>query len=129
MIQANELRIGNWFIGYDNKPFQFDYTDFMIIGTPAQWEQKPFEPDELIKSPIKLTEDILLKCGFDKKIQGNGSVWCGLYHSELNGAVFYSLSKFKFRYQHGAIDIELKSVHQLQNLYFDLTGQELEVKL
>ena len=30
MIQAGDLRIGNWFIGYDNKPFQFNYEDLEV---------------------------------------------------------------------------------------------------
>ena len=117
MIHANELRIGNWFIGYDNKPFQFDYTDFMIIGTPAQWEQKPFEPDELIKSPIELTEDILLKCGAET-FAGGGII--------LNYRLI-EYAECRQVYYDASTSVELKYLHQLQNLYFALSGQELEV--
>lgn len=128
MIKANELRIGNWFIGYDNKQFQFDYTDFMIIGTPAQWEQKPFEPDELIKSPIKLTEEILLNCGFEQRsktedgvIYGLGNITLIYCHTTDNDFGFFLNGYHN--------DVHIRELHQLQNLYFELTGQELEVKL
>ena len=40
----------------------------------------------------------------------------------------YDDKKFKFEVDI-YIDLELKYLHQLQNLYFVLTGKELEVKL
>jgi hypothetical protein len=75
-------------------------------------------------SGVTLTEEILLKCGFDKllsifkkddfKIGLDGN---DFLLSEIT-VVFENKIKFKIQY-----------LHQLQNLYFALTGKELEVNL
>ncbi len=64
---------------------------------------------------IKLTEEILLKCGFEP--YGNGK-W---HHDaiSLHEADFIFNSKSD----------RVKYVHQLQNLFYALTNEELEVKL
>ncbi len=121
MIQANELRIGNIFV-LDNKKHKiisiskdriksiiFDQViDFPIYETYIEYKSI---------QPIPLTEDILLKCGFN---------WIG-----LGGMV---KDNYFIRHE-GCLTMCMKSgvllttVHQLQNLYFALTKQELEIKL
>ena len=76
--------------------------------------------------PIVLTPEILEKCGFDydasyevPKVQkGNFILWDGFDGSF--GANFGGLTR---------LDVSVQYLHQLQNLYFALTGEELEVKL
>jgi len=115
------LRIGNWFIGYNGKPFQWGLEHFEILTL----EKNRPEIDEIIKSPIQLTEELLLKCGFDKNlvlITDNGEVryyrdeeiHVGGWDSCTLGMVYISKCKY---------------LHQLQNLYFALTGEELEIHL
>ncbi len=65
--------------------------------------------------PIPLTEEILLKFGFEKK----GDFWfvkSGIKIENRNNGFSY------FRYLN---EIKILSVHQLQNLFFSLTGEEL----
>lgn len=65
--------------------------------------------------PIPLTEEIILKFGFEKK----GDFWfvkSGIKIENRNNGFSY------FRYLN---EIKILSVHQLQNLYFALTGEEL----
>ena len=125
MIAANELRIGNW-VMYDNRLFQIEAisrslpclnTDEFGIGV-VDWNNI---------NPIPLTPEILEKCGLK-----NGN-------SELDRNVFYSTNKHLAQFSvnisgsfgiYVGVFIALRSVHleylhQLQNLYFALTNEEL----
>ena len=116
MIQANELRIGNYIFSKetqetqiitgltDENPFinaiTFDYTNY----------------DEI--EPIPLTEEWLLKFGFEHR------------EFSFDKGTFFLMKrtgKPEYLYQAHTKRFQVKSVHQLQNLYFDLTGAELTV--
>lgn len=104
-----ELRIGNWVI-YKSHVIQLCSEDF------AQLE------DDIktgIFSPIPLDEAWLLDFGFER----DGAYWShrnlNLQTSELkNGGEIILVPNRKYV-------LELKYTHQLQNLYFALTGEEL----
>jgi hypothetical protein len=127
MINANELRIGNWVDGgvngslyYRIKASDFANTDFTKT------------------KPVALTEDILIKCGFEKlysgwfkksyftdcneaaekmEIQYNvKSGRCAIYDTHLNGSPAMTGKSIEY-------------IHQLQNLYYALTGEELNIEL
>lgn len=78
--------------------------------------------------PIPLTEEWLLKLGFEKDEYNNQK------------AYYYTFNGFKLNVINGSLvidnpnqlasakNIKIEHVHQLQNLYFALTGEELEVK-
>ena len=111
MIQANELRIYNWVYNSTTKENMLVYP--MMIAQLSRLEKDGGHSVNI--HPIPLTEEILLKCGF--KIRKDGK----LYHDTLS---LYE-ADFIFNIKSGII----KNLHQLQNLYFALTGQELEVNL
>lgn len=68
--------------------------------------------------PVDLTEEILVEwCGF-KEIH-KGVFKLNDWYIDFPGKIW----KFKREYQ----DINFKHLHQLQNLYYDLTGQELKL--
>ena len=82
--------------------------------------------------PIPLTEEIILKCSFSMKY--------GTDPQEQNALKVFSLKNleilkfeldkfFFFSTGKGLIHTNIKYLHQLQNLYFALTGQELEINL
>jgi len=116
MIQPEELRLGNYVLSKETQqpqritgittenPFidaiTFDYTDYEDID------------------PIPVTEEILLKCGFEKK----DAFW---FTKDII-KIETTLSRGRFKY---AGFVSVKHLHQLQNLYFALTGQELEINL
>ena len=124
MIKANELRIGNLFIeensnkiieviGLDKKTVVFSWK-FLY-----QWQAKP----------IPLTEEWLLKFGFE-------NVHTDWFYKDIAKTNSYQfcfnicLSNGKITLDSGFDEnsiIKLKYVHQLQNLYFALTGAELTV--
>lgn len=118
MIKANELRIGN-------------ITDKgIIVGiTPSEViiiDGKHLDNEDV--DPIPLTPDILEKCGFVKENFG----WT-INKQKFQYGDYFGL--FDFNYCEGNLNLRLnasdcplptiKSLHQLQNLYFALTGEEL----
>lgn len=133
MINPNESRIGN-LVYYDNRVFEIDTIaeEFPTLNTiefgigVVAWNN--------IK-PIPITEEWLLKFGFEKR---EGSV-CDSFYIGLNpithdwlfdlvwlkNMMDYSYEGNPF-YKNG--HHEVKYIHQLQNLYFALTQKELTCK-
>jgi len=110
-MKANELRIGNWVMVFPVKhPQQVCDVMFDSVNTESVFGQHYGEVD-----PIPLTEDWLLRFGFEKMHDGN--YWNKKLCIRKDRNEFYAL------YEQGRIYIQ--HVHQLQNLYFALTGEEL----
>lgn len=140
MIDPRDLRIGNKVkvtIGNDAGIYE-------VLGIPM-WGMDGWgdgeNPEVLIDrcpkqlvppnklKPIKLTDEILIKYGFQK----------GCLILELNEYWFLGYDTQLYlqveRQPEGKYIIEripfpnIKHLHQLQNLYFALTGNELEIQL
>src|SRR5688572_30743355 len=114
MIKENELRIGNWI--NPDKPYQI---------TPNSFQNAHLgEFDEL---PIPLTAEWLKSFGFNDLTGG----WYGAQGSEqhwkLGSVEFQTLGDNNYHLI-GRMETKFLYVHQLQNLYFALTGTELELK-
>jgi hypothetical protein len=73
-------------------------------------------------SPIPLTEEILIQNGFPE------DEWHGSFPEDKNGLLYIVLSFNKIFWEFNDCRIELKSVHQLQNLLQNL-GIEKEIVL
>lgn len=111
-MKANELRIGNWFIQYD-EPEEFD-GDFYHLSD--------------IKF-IELTREWLNKFGFKFIWGGSGEDYVFSYGEKCNTIDLIQRGNiFKYGLRLGSCEIQIKYVHQLQNLYFALTGEELTIK-
>lgn len=118
-MDVKELRIGNWFLlnkSNVKKPYQID-SGFDIY--------KLDESDCADIEPIPLTEEWLIKFGFEKKqffSYDKGLLSVSLPSEDAllwrNGRTYFNSWK---------ISDAPKYVHQLQNLYFALTGTELVV--
>ena len=111
MISAKELRIGNWVL----------FTDFPAYNNPVQLKEGYLKQQWLdsFAKPIPLTTEILERCGFDRN--------CILKISQrLN--IEWSYGKEVWLTKEGEVIYEFENtqhLHQLQNLYFALTGEEL----
>ena len=137
-MKANDLRLGN--LIYWNILEKKD-TIHTVVGIRNEKPQTiPISLGESIEDykPIPLTEIWLEKLGLIKKnitedmpeelkqpdIDEDGSIWYhwvqGLFNLEIqsNGEIWFELYS---HYKH------IKYVHQLQNLYYSLTGVELSV--
>lgn len=122
MIKANELRIGN-FVLWDNEDI-YSIKGIGNNGVRFNNDHGQFRLNKRIY-PIPLTPEILEKAGFE----GNRT---GFYHSP-NGkpySLYLNNEQEVFLY-FGDYDtnIKIKHLHHLQNLYFALTGTELEINL
>ena len=122
MIEAKELRIGN-LVNYIYSELDFSLISGLTYEVPQLDEITCFQPlyDEL--QPIPITEEWLLRFGFEPfYINGKLTHYrIGLYFIKFDGEDFY------FELGKGMI-IEVKHIHQLQNIYFALTQKELELK-
>jgi hypothetical protein len=76
---------------------------------------------------VTLTDEILLKCGF--KFNGYRSYYVLIFDSLFLELLKRNNGSFQPRNCTSDTGIEIKSLHQLQNLYFSLTGKELNVNL
>lgn len=107
-LQVTDLRIGNliWLGDGETKVDINTLRDFDVVGS--------------LHDPIPLTEEWLLKFGF--------KFWGGEGMMLSNGRGQYVFSNITFYRLDSGLLIFLSNmdhVHQLQNLYFSLTGEEL----
>ena len=114
-MKANELRIGNkvWF----NDIFEWTITADDIVA---------FESDSEQFKPINLTEEWLVRFGFER-VEGNQ--WYNFYKLD-NFKILIHTKDYSSMINWKDCSIEDRfnwNVHQLQNLYFALTGEELTI--
>ena len=115
-MTSNELRIGNY-VYFHGDVKEINMVDgFGVIGRK---EQPLFSIDEF--EPIPLTEEWLLRFGFELDIEDDG-YQKGKYKVSVSdeGCLFFIYMGY-----YPEEIAEFKYVHQLQNLYFALTGKEL----
>lgn len=124
-MKANELRINN-LVNYqeDGTLFNVIGIDNLGISVKNDIEETWIELNQF--EPIPLTEEWLLKFGFDK-------IYSSAMHTTFsNGTIlnYYVWHKSGNQYAdiYGA-KIKCQYVHQLQNLYWCLCGEELEINL
>ena len=117
MINANELRIGNWIIdSTTGEPFQVNRGTFEFIeGIEDQYE------------PINLTPEILERCEFKK--QRDSDYLFENKHIQIakvdEGFEMFT-SDYSAHESHSSRT--MKYLHELQNLHFSWVGEELEIK-
>lgn len=113
-MNANELRMGNLYLGYDDLTQQVDLQVFVNLNNGV-------DLDEMIKSRIALTEEWLLLNGFEKTSFDNIKITDScVIDAEGKTIGFYS------DYHEDDITFKLPEyVHQFQNLFFVVTGQDL----
>lgn len=113
-IKKSELRIGNWIEeeNHNRQKVIIQVNDGFCIDF-AQRNNG---------NPIPLTEEWLIKFGFKKNTDNGDFNGNDCYYTHDNLKRCISLPNFIYD------GIKIKYVHQLQNLYFALTNQELEVK-
>ena len=145
MIQARELRIGSLFHPVDRSGTiqpatglifkivelkAFTVSAVLFDENPAQVETWPeFQYSDL--SPIQLTPDILSKCGFNRSrdgwyISSNHKIYDPLELGGSGNMVQVNRECYLLLNNDKIIDATpIRHLHQLQNLYYCLTGQEI----
>lgn len=126
MITENEIRSGN-ILNYQSA--EGDILQCTINWQDIKWCVEDPKGFNIAHSPVPITEQVLKDCGFEAKKSTS--------HSEGKPKDYYCYSLLGFTYN----DIQKtwwnknllltnppKYMHQLQNLIFATTGQELEYK-
>lgn len=114
-MEATELRLGNW-INDDCQICQVEY-----IAAHDNWENV---------NPISISEEWLLKFGFEKQDEKN---FKKEYYRIKIDIIIEHEDDVRVGISDGTGDLYLKYadykyIHQLQNLHFALTGEELAFK-
>lgn len=125
MIQANELRIGNWVKHSINKYWIEEYQG-KIVQIHFDVLKDIVISDDVLYDPIPLTHEILEKAGFE--LQQTFGLF---YELEINGWRIRPDCKHVRIIEDDDSDILVPcaTLHQLQNLIFALTGSELQINL
>lgn len=134
MINISELRVGNIVlyaqdndelpvlkIDGDSKTVCLD----LLLGLNIELNERDIDP-------IFLTPEWLAKCGFDYRTDDR--VWAiqvgNNSYLEFDDQMLCGVTPETWRDQCPIyIWADVKSIHQLQNLFFALTGEELNIKL
>jgi hypothetical protein len=132
MVQPNELKIGNWVMApmrlttesYETKDFN------TLIPYRIVFISENYGHAELFQ-PIPISPEILEKAGFNLRVIEE-SVFKEKYYA--NRAFWFDKEPFIEGYQfsirgHSYFNCFIKYVHQIQDLYFALTGEELNITL
>jgi hypothetical protein len=133
MVKPSELRLGNYILQKINtriKFVQFDYTHFELLS----------KGDDKDLHPIILKAEILENCGFKENKEyallpqaREFILMLAIHGSQANEIRAYIKNNgecFARAIMNGSpVSNNLFHLHGIQNLYFALTGQELELKM
>jgi hypothetical protein len=117
-MKANELRIGNWVKSNVSgnvlrfTTYQFNDLNEILLCSPPKPKLEP----------ILLNEEWLVKFGFEYDSASS------LYHKGGFDVDFLEDRIEFYLGEYGSTYSIIEHVHQLQNLYFALTGEELQIK-
>lgn len=139
MIQPNDLRIGNFvktkdkifkvfkIVVYAGKPEKIK-TNLVALWRENEYQHKGFDKIE----PILLTPVVLEKCGFKKVSKNKAEDYQWIYEISYKGNIielsvgYYDGEHHTFLWSGDCLK-HIMWLHQLQNLYYSLTGSELEI--
>lgn len=150
-MEARELSIGNLVMAnVANDIIQlrvdeilwFDHLGYTLRMWVGKNRESKIDLPLHSAEPIPLTDELLFRCGFytidsapNNEIHHNRGDF-GLVYK--NNAYYYGFTRFRVS-DDGTVMLPrlviqvssnaISSVHQLQNLYFSITGGELEIKI
>jgi len=135
-MKATELRVNNW---YNSTKFQTpvicEFADFTELDARADGARVDEDLINELFEPILLTEEWFLKSGFDERVDILKNKYFELGIDAAFGASFVASKNEKGLWEvyltdcdGGKIGDSKTYIHQFQNLYFALTGEELTIK-
>ena len=128
-MEVNELRVGN-FITHDDysmevfKVMSIEKNEDMYLVDTEGGKNGSWINGSILIEPVPLSEEILVKLG--KEPRNRRFIIKALSNEIRFDYNFQSRSWFVSL--NGKFTI-IENIHQLQNLYFGLTGKELEIDL
>ena len=144
-MKANELRIGNIVLAPQYRNEGKHITEVKTISKEYADYDNKWQPAMVINftlpetgardiilidgdcEPIPLTEEWLIKFGFREFSFGRYDILCNNYTLSIYPDESYSVS-IRVLLEQEVLIQKTKHIHQLQNLYFALTNEELTIK-
>lgn len=133
-MKANELRIGNWIAQAHAKIQVTKILENFVVCTDHNGHISDCKYENI--DPIPLEPELLERCGFVKEPPRHYTIDLG---KGINGMLavcicFTDCGEILFQQVVGGgfyqgVDVPVTSLHQIQNLYHAITGNELEVKM
>ena len=129
MIDIRDLTIGNWVFDGNHTKFPMQITSlsegYVTMSFPSNegmdWESKP---EDLMGIP--LTDELLEKCG----LRSVGSMW---EHPDYSFEMDYDFEKDVYIPSYNWVEYyighPIKFLHELQNLFWNITKKQLKIKL
>ena len=118
-LKASDLRIGNVIMFHDvedgDMPLAIDWQEIKAVT-------KDPERFNAYHSPIPLTEEILLKCGFEKNHDG-------IIHCNIAGVFVFYLPTTQRIVIGSDFAVKKHYLHELQNLIYAKLNEELTINL
>lgn len=132
-MKTSELRLGNFVHESYGGTYQVlaltpDYVDLVkpLMSVPGRYDISSIEP-------LMLTEEWLLQFGFERL---NSTAFKKTHPNEMFDYIIYTGGKYcicidssQEGEEYSAFSWDIEYVHQLQNLYFALTAEELTVEI
>ena len=117
IIKENELRLGNWIEGRSH--YKKDFVTFQV------YKETFFDIESTYGEfkPIQLTEEWLIKFGFELDEHSDTYNLC---NSEYNEMCIEGYLQLEMNVM--GVNVRVKYVHELQNLFFVLNKKELIIK-
>lgn len=127
MINPKELRTGNLVKREDQIRVVDQIGNGLITLNPIEGITLDVCQDSEL-NPIPLTHEILEKVGFKKGHEEN-DFYIEFFNETAGEDYFILFENDNRTFKIPDYDIPINSLHQLQNLFHALTGEELEIKL
>ena len=138
-MEAKNLRIGNFIKDRGNKVIRIDFMEYQESGYSTKFGQRMFLGEEEVHPmteytdyaiPIEITDEWLEMFGANC-IGAKGWNFISVNKADTS-YIYFNPNGIGLAIDNGttenAIEVEIKYVHQLQNLYFALTNTELTIK-
>lgn len=124
-MNAGELRIGNW-ISHQGIEFEVLGLDMEYVLLKSNINKfHSFEVKHKLIKPIPITEEWLIKFGFVQASEFKQHYLLECEFGELEYAFFDASNSL---WIDGVWIKNINYVHQLQNIHFDLTQTQLQIK-
>lgn len=124
-MKSTDLRIGNlvYYKVVDELDERKAWDEISVID----WQDlKIIDETENLYKPIPLTEEILLKCGFEVQLIKGSNRY--IFRKLINNFDYFYLNKLNSgKFSYGTTEIDF--VHEIQNLYKEIAKTELEINL
>lgn len=125
-MEARELRIGNWITVMGSLPCQVTASHLYMMET-----YEPVEPDaeadyKEMTEPIPLTEEWLVKLGFEARTENAGNLPC----FKKGRITIARWGEKKWQLWIDTIDWKNspQHIHELQNFWYQYFGSDLTIK-